>query len=296
MAEAAIYVLGFEDAAAGDVAIVGGKNASLSNMVRTLRAAGLAVPDGFATTAAGFRAYIVANNIATGLQAQLAAFKAGRTPLHEAGAAIRRLFLEGEFPPEIAEAIRQAYRDLSRVAGVDELAVAVRSSATAEDLPDASFAGQQETFLNVRGERDLLDACRRCFASLFTDRAISYREAKGFDHLKIALSIGVQRMVRSDLAGSGVMFSIDTETGFPNAIVISRSALPPDHRTDLGRERAQARLRSGRQCAHGTRRHHQARTQSVRAERRRGASAGALGRTYRSALWPADGHGMGQGR
>ncbi|WP_447953993.1 phosphoenolpyruvate synthase [Sphingopyxis chilensis] len=221
MTEAVIHVLGFENAAAGDVAIVGGKNASLSNMVRTLRAAGLAVPDGFATTAAAFRAYVVANDIATGLQALLAAFKAGRTPLHEAGAAIRRLFLEGEFPPEIAEAIRQAYRELSSDAGVDELAVAVRSSATAEDLPDASFAGQQETFLNVRGERDLLDACRRCYASLFTDRAISYREAKGFDHLKIALSIGVQRMVRSDLAGSGVMFSIDTETGFPNAIVIS---------------------------------------------------------------------------
>ena len=221
MAEAAIHVLGFEDAAAGDIAVVGGKNASLSNMVRTLRGAGLAVPDGFATTAAAFRAYVTANNIEPGLRAQLDAFKTGQLPLHEAGAAIRRIFLEGEFPPQIAEAIRQAYRRLSRAAAVDELAVAVRSSATAEDLPDASFAGQQETFLNVRGERDLLDACKRCFASLFTDRAISYREAKGFDHLKVALSIGVQRMVRSDLAGSGVMFSIDTETGFPRTVVIS---------------------------------------------------------------------------
>src|SRR5690606_20245873 len=98
---------------------------------------------------------------------------------------------------------------------------AVRSSATAEDLPDASFAGQQESFLNVRGERDLLEACRRCYASLFTDRAISYREAKGFDHLEVALSVGVQRMVRSDLAGSGVMFSIDTETGLPSVVVIN---------------------------------------------------------------------------
>ncbi|MCF8706928.1 phosphoenolpyruvate synthase [Rhizorhapis sp. SPR117] len=216
-----IYILGFDDPAAGDVATVGGKNASLSNMVRTMRRAGLAVPDGFATTAQAFRDYIAANGVEPSLRAQIAAFQAGQAPLHEAGEAIRRLFLEAEFPPVMAEAIRDAYRRLSRAAGVDELGVAVRSSATAEDLPDASFAGQQETFLNVRGERGLLDACRRCFASLFTDRAISYREAKGFDHLKVALSIGVQRMVRSDLAGSGVMFSIDTETGFPRTVVVS---------------------------------------------------------------------------
>lgn len=221
MVEAIIRVLGFEDAAAGDVAVVGGKNASLSNMVRNLRAAGLAVPDGFATTADAFREYVAANDIEPELKARLAAFKAGRIALHEAGSAIRDLFLKGEFPEETAKAIRQAYARLSQAAGVDELAVAVRSSATAEDLADASFAGQQETFLNVRGERDLLDACRRCFASLYTDRAISYRETKGFDHLKVALSIGVQRMVRSDLAGSGVMFTIDPETGFPGTIVIS---------------------------------------------------------------------------
>src|SRR5690606_12605654 len=119
------------------------------------------------------------------------------------------------------EAIIASYRELSRRAGLGEAAVAVRSSATAEDLPDASFAGQQETFLNVRGERALLDACRACYASLFTDRAISYREAKGFDHMQVALSIGVQRMVRADLAGSGVMFTIDTESGFPGVVVIS---------------------------------------------------------------------------
>ncbi|CCA93162.1 MULTISPECIES: phosphoenolpyruvate synthase [Novosphingobium] len=216
-----VYILGFDDPAAGDVATVGGKNASLSNMVRTMRSAGLAVPDGFATTACAFRDYIDANGIESSLRAQIAAFQAGRAPLHQTGETIRRLFLEGEFPTAMAEAIREAYQGLSRAAGVDELGVAVRSSATAEDLPDASFAGQQETFLNVRGERELLDACRRCFASLFTDRAISYREAKNFDHLKVALSIGVQRMVRSDLAGSGVMFSIDTETGFPRTVVVS---------------------------------------------------------------------------
>ena len=121
----------------------------------------------------------------------------------------------------IRDAVAKAYRELSRRSGMDEVAVAVRSSATAEDLPEASFAGQQETFLNVRGERTLLDACRRCFASLFTDRAIAYRENQGFDHLQIALSVGVQKMVRADLAGSGVMFSIDTETGFPGVAVIN---------------------------------------------------------------------------
>ena len=114
-----------------------------------------------------------------------------------------------------------AYRELGRRSGKDDPDVAVRSSATAEDLPDASFAGQQETYLNIRGERPLLDACRRCYASLFTDRAISYRQAKGFDHLDVALSIGVQRMVRSDLAGAGVMFSIDTETGFDKVVLIN---------------------------------------------------------------------------
>jgi pyruvate, water dikinase len=152
---------------------------------------------------------------------RLDALKAGKALLHETGTAIRRLILDGDFPAAIADAIRTAYRELSRHGGGERAPVAVRSSATAEDLPDASFAGQQETFLNVRGERELLEACRRCYASLFTDRAISYREAKGFDHLQIALSIGVQRMVRSDRAGSGVMFSIDTDTGFPGVAVIS---------------------------------------------------------------------------
>jgi pyruvate,water dikinase len=146
---------------------------------------------------------------------------AGEKSLHQAGTAIRRLFLDGEFPVPIRDAVAKAYRELSRRSGMDEVAVAVRSSATAEDLPEASFAGQQETFLNVRGERTLLDACRRCFASLFTDRAIAYRENQGFDHLQIALSVGVQKMVRADLAGSGVMFSIDTETGFPGVAVIN---------------------------------------------------------------------------
>jgi pyruvate,water dikinase len=215
------HIAWFEDLGVGDVSRVGGKNASLGELVRALKTEGVYVPRGFATTADAYREYVAANGIEAGLRERLGALERGSASLHETGEAIRRLFLDGEFPARIAEAIRDAYRRLSRLSGEDEVAVAVRSSATAEDLPEASFAGQQETFLNVRGEQRLLDACRRCYASLFTDRAISYRQTKGFDHMQVALSIGVQRMVRADKAGSGVMFSIDTETGFPGVVVIS---------------------------------------------------------------------------
>lgn len=211
----------FETLGMGDVPRVGGKNASLGEMVGNLSAAGVRVPPGFATTAQAYRAFIEHNGIAQRLAALLKELERGALPLHEAGESSRRLFLEGEFPAAIADGILQAYRELGARVGMSNCAVAVRSSATAEDLPDASFAGQHETFLNVRGEGELLDACRRCYASLFTDRAISYRSTKGFDHLAIALSVGVQQMVRSDLGGAGVMFSIDTETGFPRAVVIS---------------------------------------------------------------------------
>ena len=212
----------FETLGIADVPQVGGKNASLGEMIRTLSAQGVRIPDGFATTAAAYRAYVAANGIEPAMRDRLAALKQGRgVTLQETGEAIRRLFLEGEFPPDLAQAIRAAYRELARRRATETPAVAVRSSATAEDLPTASFAGQQETFLNVRGEAALLDACRRCYASLFTDRAISYREAQGVDHLAVALSVGVQVMVRSDLAGSGVIFTIDTETGFPDVVVIS---------------------------------------------------------------------------
>ena len=215
------YIAWFEEVGMDDVAQVGGKNASLGEMVRALRTEGVRVPDGFATTASAYREYVATNGLAADMVARLAAMKSGKASLRETGAAIRRLFLDSDFPLPIASAIRGAYRELSERIGTEEASVAVRSSATAEDLPQASFAGQQETFLNVRGERALLAACRRCFASLFTDRAISYRETQGFDHMEVALSIGVQHMVRSDLAGSGVMFSIDTETGFPDVAVIS---------------------------------------------------------------------------
>ena len=214
-------VIWFEAIGLADTSIVGGKNASLGEMVRTLAGAGVRVPDGFATTASAFREFVDANDLRPAIAARLDDYRRGTATLRQTGKSIRSLFRRSSFPEATAEAIRSAYRTLCAKTGEPALAVAVRSSATAEDLPEASFAGQQESFLNVAGESALLDACRRCYASLFTDRAISYRDAKGFDHLAIALSVGVQRMVRSDLAGSGVMFSIDPDTGFPDAIVIS---------------------------------------------------------------------------
>ena len=216
-----VHVVWLEDVGMGDVPAVGGKNASLGELTRALVSSGVRVPEGFATTAAAYRAFVAANGIEPGIRTAIDEYRAGRTSLREAGEAIRELILDGKFPPDIAADIRKHYRTLSQRTGQARASVAVRSSATAEDLPDASFAGQQETFLNVAGERELMEACRRCYASLFTDRAISYREIKGFNHLDVALSVGVQRMVRSDLGASGVMFSIDTESGFPRSVLIS---------------------------------------------------------------------------
>lgn len=231
--------LPFEDVGIADVPRVGGKNASLGELTRHLHAAGVSVPEGFATTADAYRLYIEANGIHESLASLLSAFRAGQASLKDTGAAVRSLFLSGTFPESLTTAILASYRDLAGRLGREQPAVAVRSSATAEDLPEASFAGQQETFLNVSGEDELLDACRRCFASLFTDRAITYRELRGIDHLDVALSIGVQRMVRSDLAGSGVIFSLDTESGFPRVVEISaawglgetvvQGSVNPDH-------------------------------------------------------------------
>lgn len=215
------YVVAFDELGLSDIAQVGGKNASLGEMLRALQTKGVRVPGGFATTAHAFRTFIDANRMEAAMRAALSRHKAGEASLQETGRTIRQLFLDGQFPPDIAGAITMAYQALAERIGKNDPAVAVRSSATAEDLPDASFAGQQETFLNVRGTRQLLDSCRRCYASLFTDRAISYRETMGFDHMDVALSIGIQHMVRADLAGAGVMFSIDTESGFPNVAVIN---------------------------------------------------------------------------
>ena len=197
---------------------VGGKNASLGEMIGNLRDSGIRVPGGFATTAAAYWRYVEANGLEKPIAEQIGQLKDDLSNLHQVGEAIRRKIREGGFPPDLEEAIRSSYRAMGEKGPAK---VAVRSSATAEDLPEASFAGQLETFLNVEGENALLDACRNCYASLFTDRAISYRENHGFDHLDIALSVGVQRMVRSDLASSGVMFSIDTETGFPRSVLIT---------------------------------------------------------------------------
>jgi pyruvate,water dikinase len=211
----------FENLVRGDVAKVGGKNSSLGEMIQTLSAKGIAVPAGFATTADAYWQYIDANHLRERIATLIGDWQSGKTGLAETGQTIRNLFLRGDWPADTAKSIVESYRTLSARAGKADASVAVRSSATAEDLPDASFAGQQETYLNITGEDALLNACRRCYASLFTDRAISYRQTKGFDHLKVALSIGVQQMVRSDIGGSGVMFSIDTETGFDKVVLIN---------------------------------------------------------------------------
>ncbi len=217
------YVAWFENITSADVANVGGKNASLGEMIRSLKKESIRVPDGFATTAKAYREFLDANDLPSKINRHLERWQKNESPLEQAGKSIRKLFRQAHFPEAIADKIRNAYNELSsRYNGENsDLDVAVRSSATAEDLPEASFAGQQETFLNVSGEEDLMDACRRCYASLFTDRAIAYRAEHGFDDMTVALSVGVQKMVRSDRAGSGVMFSIDTETGFRNAVVIN---------------------------------------------------------------------------
>ena len=213
-------IIWFDTVERSAVGLVGGKNASLGEMVRNLTARGVRVPPGFATSARAYWHFVEANNLRPVIAEALTALSSGKHSLAEAGEAIRSAFLKGDWPADTAAAIGEAYDALCARTDKPLLDVAVRSSATAEDLPDASFAGQQETFLNIRGHEELLNACRRCYASLFTDRAISYRTVHGFDHLKVALSIGVQQMVRSDRGGSGVMFSIDTETGFDQVVRI----------------------------------------------------------------------------
>ncbi len=216
-------VIWFSDEGSSEIAQLGGKNASLGEMTRNMRAQGIPVPAGFAVTASAYWAFVDANDLRSAIATRLTEIKAKTVTLATGAKSIRDLIRRAKLPAELKEAIVAAYRKLSEGSARDNLDVAVRSSATAEDLPDASFAGQQETFLNIRGEKNLLDAVRRCFASLFTDRAIVYRDNHGFDHMKVALSVGVQRMVHSDRGGAGVMFSIDTETGFPNTVLISAS-------------------------------------------------------------------------
>jgi len=212
----------FENLGSEDGVRVGGKNASLGELIRSLGTKGIRVPAGFATTSAAYWRYLEHNDLVERIRRELAGLE-GRDGerLRSVGVAVRSAILSGEVPDEVAEAIRSAYAALSARYGVETADVAVRSSATAEDLPEASFAGQLESYLNIRGEDELLDTCRRCYASLFTDRAISYRQHHGFEHMDVALSVGVQKMVRSDLAGAGVLFTLDTDTGFPNVVMIN---------------------------------------------------------------------------
>ena len=215
------FILWFDELSIDDVPLVGGKNASLGEMYRNLTSKGVSVPNGFAVTAHAYHYLLEKAGIRGRIKDILSDLNVSNMKnLAERGLRVRETILQAEFPEELNEAIIEAYGRLCKRYGKDA-DVAVRSSATAEDLPDASFAGQQETYLNIRGNRQLLEACKRCFASLFTNRAISYRQQKGFDHLQVGLSIGVQKMVRSDKACSGVMFSIDTETGFRNAVLIN---------------------------------------------------------------------------
>jgi pyruvate, water dikinase len=214
-------VLPFDQVGIDDIAIVGGKNASLGEMIQQLAPKGVNVPNGFATTAFAYRAFVTQAGLEPKLRQLFATLDVEDVQnLRDCGHEARSLILQTPFPLELERAIAEAYQILCTQYGSDT-DVAVRSSATAEDLPDASFAGQQETYLNIHGLQCVLEACHRCFASIFTDRAISYRQLRGFDHLDIALSVGVQKMVRSDLATSGVMFSIDTETGFKDVALIT---------------------------------------------------------------------------
>ncbi len=219
------YVKNFNAVSVQDIADVGGKNASLGQMIGQLSGKGIAVPPGFAITSQAYRDFLQENGLEKQIKTLLKSLRK-KTLLQNiasVGKKIRNLILNGSLSVELKQQILYAYKSLSDSVGVDKCAVAVRSSATAEDLPGASFAGQQESFLNIKGESALLSAYKKCLASLFTDRAIAYRIDKGFNHMDVALSVGIQYMVRSDKACSGVMFTIDTETGFKEAIVISAS-------------------------------------------------------------------------
>ena len=215
------FVLWFEDVNLKDVPLVGGKNAALGEMYRNLTKQGIRIPNGFALTAHAYRYFLEEAGLKEKIPAVLKGLKTSNLKdLQKRGQVVRSLILNAKLPPKLNEEIELAYKKLEEMYGV-KTDVAVRSSATAEDLPGASFAGQQETYLNVVGTEAVLVAVKKCIASLFTDRAISYREDKGFSHFDAALSVGVQKMVRSDLASSGVMFTIDTETGFDKVVVVT---------------------------------------------------------------------------
>lgn len=215
------YVLWFKEIGIRDIPLVGGKNASLGEMLQRLTPKGINIPDGFAVTAEAYKYFIKHNNFQPSIKEFLSGIdKSNVDDLKIRGEKIRNLIKSGEFPEDLSDSIVQAYSELEEKYGRN-VDVAVRSSATAEDLPDASFAGQQESYLNIRGKNKVLEAVKKCFASLFTDRAISYRIDKGFDHFNVFLSAAVQKMIRSDFASSGVMFTLDTESGFKDVVYIT---------------------------------------------------------------------------
>lgn len=216
------FILWFDELTNKDVPLVGGKNASLGEMYQKLVPHGMLIPNGFALTAYAYRYFLVQNKLDIKVREILKGLNTSDVRnLAKKGYAVRQAILECEFPQELKENIASAYKQLSKEYKSQAVDVAVRSSATSEDLPTASFAGQQETYLNIRGTYSLIEACKKCVASLFTNRAISYREDKGFEHFEVALSVGVQKMVRSDKASAGVLFTLDPDSGFENVVFIN---------------------------------------------------------------------------
>ncbi len=216
------YVLWLDELTIEDIPIAGGKNASLGEMIKSLSPLGINIPYGFVVTSTAYYRFLEFNNLREKIREALEGLDVNNlADLAKRAYRVRELIKGGEFPPEMEDLIKEYYEKLSEKYGTHAVDVAVRSSATAEDLPDASFAGQQETYLNVVGSENVLTAIRNCFASLFTDRAISYRESFGFDHFNVGIAVGVQKMVRSDMGASGVMFTLDTETGFRDVVVIN---------------------------------------------------------------------------
>lgn len=218
------YTVDLSEVSMKDINLVGGKNASLGEMIQNIESMGIKVPNGFAVTTRAYREFINFNGLQDQIIDLVTNLDDGNLPeLRRVGSEVRQLIRNGIFPTEIKSEIREKYLELSKSYDKKMIDVAVRSSATAEDLPDASFAGQQETFLNVRGSESILEAVRNCFASLFTDRAISYRNTFRYNHFDIALSVCIQKMVRSDMAASGVAFSLDPESGFKDVVVVNSS-------------------------------------------------------------------------